>query len=53
MNCNQFFDKFDEAVNELKAAGGTVTKGETVKYMIRALYVEFSHIGYLIDLVPE
>jgi len=48
-----FFDEFEKAVNELKAAGAKVTEQEKLNYMLKALPRSYSHIGDLIDVLPE
>lgn len=50
---NKFFDEFEKAINELKAAGATVTEQEKLRYMLKALPSTYSHIGDLIDVLPE
>lgn len=47
-----FFDEFEKAVNELKAAGANVSDQEVLNYMLKALPSEYSHIGDLIDVLP-
>jgi len=47
-----FFDEFEKAVNELKAAGAKVTEQEKLNYMLKALPTSYSHID-LIDVLPE
>ena len=48
-----FFDEYEKAINELKAAGAIVTEQEKLRYMIKALPQSYSHIGDLIDVLPE
>lgn len=48
-----FFDEFEKAVNELKGAGATITEQEKLNYMIKALPPSYSHIGDLMDILPE
>ncbi|XP_035226543.1 uncharacterized protein LOC118198870 [Stegodyphus dumicola] len=50
---NIFFNDFEKYVNELKHAGATVTEQEKLNYMLRALPSNYSHIGDLIDVLPE
>lgn len=47
-----FFDEFERAANELKAAGATVTEQEKLRYMLRALPQSHSYLGDLIDVLP-
>ncbi|KMQ84192.1 rna-dependent dna polymerase [Lasius niger] len=48
-----FFDEFEKAVNELKAAGGTISEQEKLRYMLKALPPSYSYVGDLIDVLPE
>lgn len=48
-----FFDEFEKATNELKAAGAKVTKQEKLPYMIITLTHTYSYISDLIDVLPE
>ena len=48
-----FFDEFEKAVNDLKAAGAKLTENEKLNYMLKALLGLYSHIGDLIDVLPE
>jgi len=48
-----FFDEFEKAINELKAAGAMIPKQEKLNYMLKALPRTYSHIGDLIDVLPE
>ena len=48
-----FFDEFEKAVNELKAAGGKISEQEKLRYMLKALPPSHSYIGDLIDVLPE
>lgn len=48
-----FFDEFEKAVNELKAAGATIEDKEVLNYMLKALPSEYSYIGDVIDVLPE
>ena len=48
-----FFDEFKKASNELKSAGGTITEEEKLRYMLRVLPSSYSHIGDLVDVIPE
>lgn len=48
-----FFDAFEKAVNDLKASGARVSEQEKLNYMIKALPRSYSHIGDLIDVLPE
>lgn len=50
---HKFFNDFKKAVNELKAAGAAVTEQEKLRYMLKALPSNYSHIGDLIDVMPE
>jgi len=47
-----FFDEFEKAMNELKAAGAMISEQEKLNYMLKAL-PSYSHIGDLIDVLPE
>ena len=49
----QFFVDFEQACNKFKAAGGTLSEKEKMKYLIRALPASYSFIGSFIDLGPE
>lgn len=48
-----FINDFEKAVNELKAAGATVTEKEKLNYMLRTLPDSYSYIGDLIDTLKE
>jgi len=48
-----FFDDFEKSVNDLKAAGASITEQEKLNYMLRSLPRNYSHIGDLIDVLPE
>lgn len=48
-----FFDEFEKATNELKAAGGKITEQEKLSYMLKALPSSHSYIGDLIDILPK
>ena len=48
-----FFDKFEKASNELKQAGYTLSDKEKLRFMLGALPSSYSHIGDLIDVLPE
>lgn len=50
---NLFFDDFEKSVNELKQAGASISEIEKLNYMIRALPSSYSHIGDLVDVIPE
>lgn len=52
-NQDEFFLKFEQLCNKYTAAGGTLSDQEKVRYMTKALPVEYSQVGLLIDLVPE
>lgn len=52
-NVTSFFDQFEKAVNELKAAGAEVTEQEKLRYLLRALPRSYSYIGDLIGVLPE
>ncbi|KAK7580101.1 hypothetical protein V9T40_000730 [Parthenolecanium corni] len=49
----KFFNDFEKAVNDLKAAGGTVTEDEKANYMIRALPESLAHLGDLVDVIDK
>lgn len=44
-NSTEFFNDFEKAVNELKAAVAKVTEKEKLYYMLRTLPDSLSHIG--------
>lgn len=48
-----FFDEFEKAANELKAAGGTMSEQEKLRYMLKALPPSYNYVGDLIDVLPE
>uniref|UniRef100_A0A2S2R071 Copia protein n=1 Tax=Sipha flava TaxID=143950 RepID=A0A2S2R071_9HEMI len=49
-----FISDFEKSVNELKAAGATITEKEKLHYLLRTLPESYSYIGDLIDtLKPE
>ncbi|KAG5866162.1 hypothetical protein JTB14_023613 [Gonioctena quinquepunctata] len=48
-----FFDDFERAVNELKQAGAVIREQETLNYILKSLPQNYSHIGDLIDVLPE
>ncbi|GBP39089.1 Copia protein [Eumeta japonica] len=48
-----FFDDFEKCVNELKQAGAVITEQEKLNYMLKSLPQNYSHIGDLIDVLPE
>ena len=48
-----FFNEFEKAVNELKAAGAKITEQEKLNYMLRTLPESYSHVGDLIDVLKE
>ena len=48
-----FFDEFEKAANDLKAAGAKLTENEKLNYMLKALAGSYSYIGDLIDVLPE
>ena len=48
-----FFSEFEKACNEFKAAGGKIEEEEKIRYLINALPSSYSHIGDLIDLIPN
>lgn len=48
-----FFNEFEKAVHQLKAAGAVVSEEDKLRYMLRALPQEYSHLGDLIDVLPE
>lgn len=48
-----FFDEFEKAVNELKAAGANITEQEKLRYMLKALPHSYSYIGDLMDVLKE
>jgi len=48
-----FFDEFEKSVNDLKAAGASVTEQEKLNYMLRSLPRNYSYIGDLIDVLPD
>jgi len=48
-----FFDDFEKAVNELKQAGAVITEQEKLNYMLKSLPQNYSHIGDLMDVLPE
>ena len=48
-----FFDDFEKCFNDLIQAGATVTEEEKLNYMLRALPSKYSHIGDIIDVLPE
>ena len=50
---DQFFNKFEKAANDLKAAGASLSEDEKLNYMLKSLPAEYSHIGDSIDVVPE
>ena len=50
---DQYFNKFEKAANDLKAAGTSLSKDEKLNYMLKSLPAEYSHIGDLIDVVPK
>jgi hypothetical protein len=50
---NLFFDDFERQVNELKQAGAVVSETEKLNYMLKSLPQTYSHIGDLIDVLPE
>ena len=49
----EFFVEFEKTVNDFKTAGGTINEAEKMRYLIRALPLEYSYIGDFIDIVPE
>lgn len=53
MDVTSFFDEFEKASNEVKAAGGIITEQEKLRYMLKALPPSHSYIGDLIDVLPE
>lgn len=48
-----FFDEFEKAINELKAAGGKISEQEKLRYMLKALPPSYSYVGDLIDVLPD
>lgn len=48
-----FCDDFEKAMNELKQAGATISEQEKLNYMLKSLPPSYSHIGDLIDVLPE
>ena len=52
-NSTEFFNEFEKAINELKAAGAKITEKEKLNYMLRTLPDILSHIGDLIDVLKE
>lgn len=50
---NEYFHDFEKAINELKQAGANVTEQEKFNYMLKSLPQNYSHIGDLIDVLPE
>lgn len=51
-NIEKFFVEFENACNELKAAGATLKEEEKMRYLIKALPPSYCYIGDFIDLVP-
>ncbi len=49
----KFFNDFEKAVNDLKAAGGSVTEDEKANYMIPALPESLAHLGDLVDVIDK
>lgn len=47
---SKFFNEFERAVNDLKAAGATVTENEKLTYMIQALPESYAYYGNFIDI---
>lgn len=47
-----FFDEFEKAANELKAAAAKITEPEKLRYMLKALPQSYSYLGDLIDVLP-
>lgn len=49
----EFYSDFEKLIIELKNAGAAVTEKEKLNYMLRTLPSSLSHIGDLIDVLPE
>lgn len=49
----EFSDKFEKSVKDLKDASATVSEQETLNYRSKALPPSYSHIGDIIDVLPE
>jgi len=52
-NTADFFNDFEKGINDLKAAGATVTEQEKLNYMLRTLPESLSYIGDLIDVLKK
>ena len=50
---SEFYSDFEKSIIELKNAGAKVTEKEKLNYMLRTLPSSLSHIGDLIDVLPE
>lgn len=49
----EFFVKFEKAVNNFKLAGGKLDEEEKLRYLIKSLPANYSYIGDFIDVIPE
>ena len=50
---NEFLSEFEKLIIKLKNSGATVSEPEKLNYLLRALPNSLSHIGNLVDALPE
>ncbi len=49
----KFFNDFEKAINDLRAAGAEVKEPEKANYLVQALPESLAHLGDLVDLLKE
>lgn len=50
---HSFFNEFERATNDLKAAGAKITETEKANYLINALPESMAYLGDIVDLLKD